>query len=147
MKPFDVLLALGLALRATRFITSDTLGEWLIVGPAKRWALRDITAPATATDTHKDEIERLKALALDDHSMEEQNALIDYGTEGPGASKRARLVKGLDCPFCVGFWITGSALLAGLLASRGPRRRTAFRFIAGVFTANYVTGHIGARLD
>lgn len=48
-------------------------------------------------------------------------------------------LSGLDCPFCVGYWIG-----VGVLAM--PRNR-AWRFVAGTLTLNYLAGHIGSRLD
>jgi len=51
---------------------------------------------------------------------------------------RAKLVSGLDCPFCVGFWI-GAGVLA---ASR-------FRLARPVFAAlalNEIAAHLGSRL-
>lgn len=42
----DLLLALGLALRATRLLTGDSLGLWWVREPAQQWALRGKTAPS-----------------------------------------------------------------------------------------------------
>lgn len=127
MKALTYALALLAALRATRFITSDHLGEWFIVGPLKRWAWRRGTVGYSPSEIG----ERVEAVPTPPH----------YG------GWRARLVKGLDCPFCVGFWITAAAVLAAAAANRGPRRRAAFQVLAGAFGANYVTGHISSRLD
>lgn len=35
----DLLLALGMALRLTRLVTGDSLGQWWLREPAQRWAL------------------------------------------------------------------------------------------------------------
>ena len=63
---------------------------------------------------------------------------------------RMMLTSGLACPFCVGFWIgagvLGSlALLGGFDSHTGGA--TVWRWVAGVFTLNYVVAHIGSRLD
>ena len=47
---------------------------------------------------------------------------------------------GLSCPFCVGYWIG-----VGVLASRSES--SAWRFVAGTLTLNYLSGHISSRLD
>lgn len=63
------------------------------------------------------------------------------------ARKRAiRYVGGLECPFCVGFWLAGLALLTLLLAGGPGEAADAWRWLAGWFTLNYVAAHIGARL-
>lgn len=49
---------------------------------------------------------------------------------------------GLDCPFCVGFWIGAGVLASAALL--GERR--SWRFVAGALTLNYVAAHLGARL-
>lgn len=48
---------------------------------------------------------------------------------------------GLECPFCVGFWL-GGAVLVGHAALPRPMWRAA----AGALALNYVASHIGARL-
>lgn len=132
--------------RVTRFITSDFLGEWLIVGPAKRWAVRDVIAPADSSDRHKSEIAERKRIALELEGIEERDHLIEYGATGPHASKRARLVKGLDCPFCVGFWIGGVILLGEATIGRSPLRPL-WRFGIAMLGLNYLVGHISSRID
>jgi hypothetical protein len=130
MKALTYALALLAALRATRFITSDTLGEWTIVGPVKRWAHRHESG---ATEQGQAE-----------------DAVL-YGQPVPSPDPRngwrSKMVKGLDCPFCIGFWFTALAVVGAALANRGPRRRAAFQVAAGAFGANYLTGHVSARLD
>lgn len=48
---------------------------------------------------------------------------------------------GLECPFCVGYWIGAGVLVSYHLA---PRR--AWRFVAASLTLNEVAAHLGARL-
>jgi hypothetical protein len=59
-----------------------------------------------------------------------------------------RYVDGLDCPFCVGFWI-GAIVLASLWLCHGPGEATieAWRWAAGAFALNYLVGHLSARID
>lgn len=149
MTPSRLLLAALATLRLTRFITSDYLGEWAIVAPLKRWAVRDVIAPTAASAEQKQAIENAKRIALDEDGTEERDNLIEYGSQGPHASKRARLVKGLDCPFCVGFWI-GALVLLGEVATRlRPLRwaRPFWTFTLGALGLNYIVGHISSRID
>jgi len=49
---------------------------------------------------------------------------------------------GLDCTFCVGYWIGAGVALAYL-----PKRtRPLWRFVTATLTLNEVSGHLGARL-
>lgn len=111
-------------LRATRLITQDWLGEWWLVGPAKRWAVsndvREGTAPPVGTDGMID---------------------LHYG------GWRSRLVSGLDCPHCVGFHLGWLALLGEVVLGRIPGVRYVWRFALTAFALSYVVGHVSARLD
>lgn len=137
MTPARILVAALVALRLTRFVTSDYLGEWTIAGPAKRWAWRhDKPAPGLSSET---------VLASDPNLPRNVNeaAATPFGHWG----WRSKLVKGLDCPFCVGFWLGVLVLLAELVAPRIPVVRHLWRFAAGALALNYVTGHVSARID
>lgn len=137
-------VVVGLAVaRATRFVTSDSLGEWVAVGRLKRWAARSEAPEAVREDVElkiEDEIER----GLASSTPPEQ-----WGW-------RSKLVKGLDCPFCVGFWI-GLVAVAGelLFQSRhstrpslpGSALRSAWKVGTGAFALNYLVGHVSKRLD
>lgn len=68
---------------------------------------------------------------------------IDWAEDHPG---RYKLVSGLYCPFCVGFWI-GVASLASLALVGGPGdAHEVWRYIAGAFTLNWIVGHVAARM-
>lgn len=141
MTATDNLLAIGAALRLTRFVTQDWLGEWWIVRPLKRWA-----APHEAA--RREEIRRHLAHLVPDEEPAEpvRTILADYDNGNP-LSGPGRLVKGLDCPFCVGFWLVLGGLSVAAIVARRPALRGPFRLLAGALAANYVTGHISSRLD
>ncbi len=120
-----VVLVLAAA-RATRFFTSDTLGEWTIVGPAKRWAFRNDPG---VPDDFRD--------LVDDPQP----------TPEPRWGWRSKLTKGLDCPFCIGFWMGALVLLGEVTLGRIPGVRHLWRFGVSAFALNYVAGHLSARLD
>lgn len=60
---------------------------------------------------------------------------------------RARLQSGLDCPFCVGFWIGCGVLLSLWLAGGPGVAWEPWRWVAGALTMNYISAHINSRLD
>ena len=131
------LIRLSLATaRLSRFVTSDKLGDWMIVRPAKDWAVR-----------HEGEGEE----------MVEQYYLADgspghaetFKTGEPDEENgwRSKLVAGLECPFCVGFWIGAGVLAAdAALPERGVARRL-YDFGTTALALNYVVGHVSAKLD
>lgn len=57
------------------------------------------------------------------------------------------LDEGMECPFCVGFWITAATVASGALASRHAVAAEVWRTAAACFAASYVVGHLSARLD
>lgn len=116
----DVMLALGLTLRLVRLVVTDDLGLWFIRGPLSIWAY------------HKDS---------------KTNADPRFGTPVYQPRWRSKLASGLECPFCVGFWI-GCFVLLSLWAVGGPGSAwEPWRWVAGAFTLNWIAAHIGSRLD
>lgn len=125
MKATDLILAVGATLRLTRFVTSDFLGEWTIVGPAKRWAWK-----RSGVGYQPSEIgARVEAVPTPPH----------------WSGWRSKLVKGLDCPFCVGFWI-GAVVLVATVVCPKPLRPL-LRLAYGSLGLNYAVGHISSRID
>lgn len=121
MALLDLLLVLGVTLRLTRLLTVDDLGWWLVRSPAYRWAARPNSDPGEPP--------------------------IPYDPDVPPATWRQKLVSGLDCPFCAGFWI-GAMVLLSLALCGGPGDALAFwRYAAGAFTLSYVSAHVASRLD
>lgn len=112
--------------RLTRFITSDKLGEWWLVGPLKRWAWR--------RGTHG-------------YSPTELNNADPVPTPDPRSGWRSKLVSGLDCPFCVGFWIGAAVLLGEVLTGRTRLLRGVWTFTLAALGLNYAVGHLSSRVD
>lgn len=63
-------------------------------------------------------------------------------------TRRIRLHKylsGLECVFCVGFWV-GAGALASLALAGGPgEAHEVWRWVAAAFALNWVTAHVGSR--
>lgn len=133
--PRLLLLALA-ALRVTRFFTSDKLGEWWLVGRAKRWAWQR-EMPNLLPDS---------AARLADPNLE-RNAGQAAATPLVSWGWRSKLVSGLDCPFCVGFWAGVLILLGDVVTRRVPLLRGLWTFALGALALNYATGHVSSRLD
>lgn len=123
-------LVAGATLRLTRFLTTDKLGAWLVADPAKDWAWG---AESTARARRREE------------TLTSGSAPVAV-TDGP-ITWQARLVSGLDCPYCAGTWVGFAALAAEVATRRRPRARAVARFLAMGLTLNYVVGHVSAALD
>lgn len=131
--------------RLSRFVTTDTLGDWTIVQPAKRWAQRREPA-AWVRDDDEAELTPLPAEASDELIRE---------AFGPVPTWRTKLVTGLECPFCIGFWLGGVTLAAWKASTRLQRSKrrparaagSAVRLGLGALALNYIVGHVSARLD
>lgn len=52
---------------------------------------------------------------------------------------------GLDCPWCVGFWL-GAGTLASYKLAKGTRAESLWRLAAGALTLNEIATHLGSRL-
>lgn len=60
---------------------------------------------------------------------------------------RAKLVSGLSCPFCVGFWIGALTVVSLLVAYAVPDVLLwPWRIVAGIMTLNWIVGHVAGRV-
>lgn len=126
MTVVDCLLALGLTLRLVRLAVFDDLGKWYLVYPAQRWLVNH---------------ERSQGVGGEYRAHEFNGTVV-----AEPLGWRQRLVAGVDCPWCIGFWI-GVAVLASLWLVGGPGDAAEWwRWTAGAFTLNYVAAHLGPRL-
>lgn len=143
-----VLLVLGGTLRLTRFITSDTLGGWLIRDRALGWGKQRETSYRTAV---LQVLERLYAErdSLTPAAARMLNKLEGQLGEDEPMSPAMRLVTGLYCPFCVGFWVGFAMILAtlGVVVLSVTWLSVAWYVTLGALTLNYIAGHVSARLD
>lgn len=128
----NLILLIGATLRLTRFVTTDTLGGWLIVEPAHRWA---INAEGGYSELHNVDVDS-------DSITYTENLSLD-----PERGPRSKGVSGLECPFCVGTWIGFALIVSYLLARRSSVTLSLWRFVTGGLSLNYVTAHISAALD
>lgn len=140
-------LVIGATLRLTRLATTDSLGGWLLRNPLGKWAARHERARRMAmrkvidlTDVTDPEMEMETLHLL--NAWEEQLADTESWISWQG-----RLVSGLFCPFCVGFWI-GLGVLATtvLLFPLGAVWSWWLVLLAGL-GLNYLVGHVSAKID
>jgi len=128
-------------LRATRLVTTDKLGGWLLEEPSKKWAAK-----------HEGEAKRRKYREFVEEYRKRgaEVPLYDHWYSGEGdepLSWQGKLVSGLDCPFCVGFWLGLLALIGEATLGRVPGVRVLWRLGVAAFAMNYVVGHVSHRLD
>lgn len=138
MRFSTVALASLATLRLTRFITTDTLGGWSLVEPAVRWATKNEGGFAIK--------EGSELVNFHQHEFSIVNGHIPIQVD-EDRGWRSKLVSGLECPHCVGYWIGAAALLSGAVMERKPLSRRVYGLIAGSLGLSYVTGHVSQRLD
>ena len=114
----DGALLLGMTLRLSRLITTDYIGEWFVREPAERWV-----------DRHKQWVS--------------SRGNVDLYEKG----WRGKLVTGLECPFCIGFWLGLAGIISLELVGGPGDAHEAWRWVAGGLTLNYIVGHISGRAD
>ena len=131
------IIRIGLATaRLSRLVTTDKLGDWLIVRPAKNWTIRHEGEGIEVTEY----IETLDGGQTPSKYERTGEPHEDHGW-------RSKLVAGLECPFCVGFWIGAGVLAAdAVLPDQGIARRL-YDFGTAALALNYVVGHVSAELD
>lgn len=141
------LLIIGATLRLTRLITSDTAGEWLIVAPLRAIAMKHERERrewlAAILSNLSGEAEHLQ----DPATRRLKDDIIDKLSDDLPLSWQARLISGLECPFCIGFWI-GLALIWGtLVLSTVPVAGVIWLSILAALALNYLVGHLSALID
>lgn len=141
----DLALALGSAARLTRFFTTDTLGEWL-TQPAREWSqVRESEQRVRTWATLQEQLQHQDRLTLQEQVRHDR--LVEEMSEDDPISWQARLISGLDCPFCVGTWVSLVVIGSYALTRRSPQARLAWRVVAGALATNYLTAHVNSRLD
>lgn len=114
MKPLTTVLTLGATLRLTRLIVTDDLGQWWVKDPIDQAAAR-----------------------WWEHRVELHHP---YEPEQPWWWKYR---SGLDCPWCVGFWVAAGVLGSAALAGE---KRT-WRYVTGALTLNYVAATLASAVE
>ena len=99
--------------RLIRFVTEDSLGYWWVVQPVRRWANR-----------HEDGGE-------------------DDDDPNPEAGWRSKVASGIDCRWCVGFWIGALVLVGEVTLGRIPGVRQVWRFGLATLALNSVANGVG----
>lgn len=111
----DTMLLVLATLRLSRLVTGDTLGQWLILSRAWRWANRykpDSTRPGVFVQ-HPD---------------------------GP-SPQRLKLASGLVCPFCIGYWCGAALLVVSYFTGPLGDEPVWWRLLVGSLALNYLVGH------
>lgn len=126
--------------RLTRLVTSDWLGEWALVGPVRKWATlheqSSLDAIRSMVETVVPGNDPIATAWVD----EQMDTLNNYDENYP-LTWQYKLAKGLDCPFCVGFWIGLAVLIAEAAVARQPAPvRWLWKTVTSALALNQVVG-------
>lgn len=140
------LLVFGGTLRLTRLIVVDSIGGWFVRDVAQRWADRKEKARRTAIITVAQNVEASGDEPTPGAQLWLNEQLRKLDSDDP-ISWQARLVSGLYCPFCIGFWL--GAIVLVLTVILVPLAHVGIVWVAflALLTLNYIVGHISSRLD
>jgi hypothetical protein len=136
--------------RIVRLVTTDKLPEQLVIRHVRDWRDR---REVEVREQMSEVIRRSEARAA--HSPQQCDAIRQVNVKWAQRIDSTEpltvaglIVEGLDCPFCVGFWIGGAVLVGEAVTRRAPSPvRAAWRLLTGALALNYVTGHLSSRLD
>lgn len=134
------------ALRITRFIVIDDLGQWSVKGPFQRHAVQ---VEADRLNQMEDQIEGMRKHghnALADHYSERFTRAIGASPRQP-LSLRQKISMGLDCPYCVGTWVSLGTLAYAAHAARSPKTKGRWMILAGALATSYAVGQVLTRLE
>lgn len=137
MKPSTLILTAIAATRLTRFVTTDSLGQWTITDPATRWAVKH-----EGGEVENGIGEVIPVHPRDVHHVKDEPLILD-----PSNGWRSKLVSGLYCPHCVGFWIGAGLLAGGTVAGKARVGAKLFTGLTGSLALSYLVGHVSQRLD
>ena len=139
-------------LRLTRFVTTDTLGDYLTLG-FRGWASQYDSVRAA------DYRRQMQGLLQKGESGEALSAgegrrllkmscrLGEREDRQMPVSFPGLLAEGLACPFCVGFWIGLVVIVLTLVLAAVPVAAAIWFVLLMALSLNYVTGHLGASWD
>lgn len=124
-------------LRLTRFVTVDSLGGWLIRGPLTQWVAGWEAGARLALE------DAIREARADDLGVGAEALIVEWEKELDGpVSWQARLVSGLGCPYCVGFWLGLGVIVLTILLPF-----VWWWVLLSALSLNYVVGHVGAWMD
>jgi hypothetical protein len=128
-------------MRLTRLVVTDDLGQWWVKDPLDQW-MHQHPKLSDVTD-HDHELREFRSFANLPYKKCTICGELD-GTTYPRV-RFHRYLGGLECPYCVGFWIG-----AGVLASHSIAKRTGmiglWRFAARALTLNEAAAHLGIKI-
>lgn len=134
----------------TRFVTSDSLAQWLFVDRLTLWAEQYDAVKKVEIHKTITELENVSEFSV--HLLVKQNYLEETLAQYDGVhtsplSWQARLVSMLSCPFCIGFWIGAINVLITVIVWDHTPGLYVWGTILAIFSLNYLVGHISARVD
>lgn len=143
----DLALALGAALRLTRFVVADDVpGTWWIKDP-----LHDLKHAAqrrwVETSPHAEEYRHLVAARRRLVASGVDPSTLDHPIPPSAPEPRwARYLEGLSCPYCISVWMAALVTVSLALAGGPGDAADWWRYGAGFLALAWLTGHIAARV-
>lgn len=142
------ILVLLATLRLTRLVTTDDIGEWFLRGPLLRWAKAH-----ERRLRHEREQSFLKMLAeqgsdpAPDARAELEELSEQLQDEDQWIGWQGKLVSGLYCPHCIGFWLGAVVVVLTVVLMPLSILGTIWLAVLSILALSYVVGHLSARLD
>jgi hypothetical protein len=118
-KFFRLALVVIATARLIRFVTEDSLGYWWVVEPVRAWA-----------NVH-------------DNPDIERGSMGSYEEPQPWRGWRSKVASGIDCRWCVGFWIGVLVLVGEVTLGRIPGVRHLWTFALAALALNSVANGVG----
>nr|DAI64400.1 MAG TPA: Protein of unknown function (DUF1360) [Caudoviricetes sp.] len=139
--PLVIVVTVLAAVRLTRFVIFDTLGQWLISGPILNWAgwkdeAQYATDEAVLSKVVKDSNpDGLSPKAIHARYMR----VARYKRDEPItlASKFASL---FDCPWCLGFWVSLAVIGLSVWFYQVPYLAVAWGILMAALSCSYLVG-------
>lgn len=142
------ILVLLATLRLTRLVTTDDVGEWLLRSPLLRWAKSH-----ERRLRHEREQALVKMLAergsdpTPDARAELEELSEQLQDEDQWISWQGKLVSGLYCPHCIGFWLGAAVVVLTVVLMPLGILGTVWLVVLSILALSYAVGHLSARLD
>lgn len=133
----SVLFIVLATLRLTRFVVVDSLGAWMFRDRA-----------AMIAENAESEFRAAAQDFLDSNPPQDEARRAEAALADPNPRTFwGRLFSGLECPYCVGFWIGLAVIGLTLWLQNIPVLAPLWFIFMGGLGLNYIVGHIVERFD
>lgn len=135
-----VTLVVLATLRLTRLVVVDSLGAWLW----GNWA--EMVAETRELEFREEAQAFLDTKPAPQEGKAKAAALAAIEDPAPRTFV-GRLLSGLQCPYCVGFWVGLAVIVLTLWLQAVPIAASLWFIVLAALGLNYIVGHVVERLD